>query len=90
MELMPEPAPWTGPLDLPQGSGRGKSVLVLGSGIAGLAAAYELTRAGFKLSDANPMVVSPPPRLREHTDAVLTELGYANSDIERLRAAGTV
>src|SRR5437764_15463378 len=48
LELMPEPPPWAGPLDLPQSSGRGKTVLVLRSGIAGLAAAYELTRAGFK------------------------------------------
>ncbi len=48
MGLMPEPTPWTGPIELPQGSGEGKTVLVLGSGIAGLAAAYELSRAGFK------------------------------------------
>src|SRR5438045_8872271 len=48
MGLMPELEPWTGPIELPQDSGQGKSVLVLGSGIAGLAAAYELTRAGFK------------------------------------------
>jgi monoamine oxidase len=48
MGLMPEPQPWTGPIELPHGSGQGKTVLVLGSGIAGLAAAYELARAGFK------------------------------------------
>jgi monoamine oxidase len=47
MGLMPEPQPWTGPIELPHGSGQGKTVLVLGSGIAGLAAAYELARAGF-------------------------------------------
>jgi monoamine oxidase len=46
--LMAEPEPWTGPLDLPAGSGRGQTVLILGAGIAGLAAAYELTRSGFK------------------------------------------
>ena len=32
---------------LPPGSGTGKSVVVLGAGIAGLVAAYELRRAGF-------------------------------------------
>src|SRR5258708_14603372 len=48
MGLMPEPDTWTGPIELPQGSGQGKTVLILGSGIAGLAAAYELSRAGFK------------------------------------------
>src|ERR1700694_645489 len=38
----------TGPIALPHGSGQNKSVLILGAGIAGLAAAYELTHAGFK------------------------------------------
>jgi monoamine oxidase len=41
------PEAWAGPPDLPQGSGRGKSVLILGAGIAGLTAAYELTRANY-------------------------------------------
>ena len=30
------------------------------------------------------------PRLGEHTDEVLRELGYAVADIERLRARGVV
>jgi len=38
---------WTG-RQLPAGSGRGKSVLILGAGIAGLTAAYELHRAGYR------------------------------------------
>ena len=46
--FMPEPGPWAGPIELPSVSGHDKSVLVLGAGIAGLAAAYELTRSGFK------------------------------------------
>ncbi|HEY6307158.1 MAG TPA: FAD-dependent oxidoreductase [Candidatus Angelobacter sp.] len=48
MGLMPEPGPWSGPIELPAGSAPGRTVLILGAGIAGLAAAYELTRAGFK------------------------------------------
>jgi len=35
---------------LPGGSGRGKSVVVLGAGIAGLVAAYELQRAGYAVT----------------------------------------
>jgi len=35
---------------LPPGSGRGKSVVVLGAGIAGLVAAYELQRAGYAVT----------------------------------------
>jgi monoamine oxidase len=46
--LTPEPRPWTGPIELPANVGNGRTVLILGAGIAGLAAAYELTRAGFK------------------------------------------
>ena len=38
---------WTGRQQLPPGSGHGKSVLILGAGIAGLTAAYELHRAGY-------------------------------------------
>ena len=36
--------------DLPAGSGNGKSVVVLGAGIAGLVAAYELDRAGYDVT----------------------------------------
>src|SRR5580765_4394018 len=41
------PEAWAGPPELPQGSGTGKSVLILGAGIGGLTAAYELTRANY-------------------------------------------
>ncbi|HWN10263.1 MAG TPA: FAD-dependent oxidoreductase [Pyrinomonadaceae bacterium] len=41
------PEAWAGPPELPQGSGTGKSVIILGAGIGGLTAAYELTRAGY-------------------------------------------
>ena len=46
--FMPEPESWAGPIEIPSVSGHDKTVLVLGAGIAGLAAAYELTRSGFK------------------------------------------
>src|SRR6185295_16655229 len=41
------PEAWAGPPELPQGSGTGKSVVILGAGIGGLTAAYELTRANY-------------------------------------------
>jgi len=34
---------------LPRGSGSGKSVVILGAGIAGLVSAYELSRAGYRV-----------------------------------------
>ena len=36
------------PLDVPPGSGKGKSVAILGAGIAGMTAAHELARAGYR------------------------------------------
>src|SRR5215471_16211585 len=48
MGLVSEPEPWSGPVDIPRNAGPGRAVLILGAGLAGLAAAYELTRAGFK------------------------------------------
>jgi monoamine oxidase len=47
MGLINLPAAWAGPPQLPAGSGAGRSVLILGAGIAGLTAAYELSRAGY-------------------------------------------
>src|SRR5690349_7279312 len=47
--LMATPAK-AGPLQLPSSLGAGKSVIVLGGGIAGLTAAYELERAGFAVT----------------------------------------
>ena len=41
------PEAWAGPPELPQGSGTGKKVVILGAGIGGLTAAYELTRANY-------------------------------------------
>lgn len=37
------------PLDLPKDAGKGKKILILGAGIAGLTAAYELQRGGFEV-----------------------------------------
>ncbi|MBL8771360.1 MAG: FAD-dependent oxidoreductase [Phenylobacterium sp.] len=47
--LMAVPAR-AGPMSLPAGLGRGRSVVILGGGIAGLVAAYEMERAGFTVT----------------------------------------
>lgn len=43
-----------------------------------------------KLSDSPGAVRLPPPRLGEHTDEILTELGYSNSEIASLRTSGAI
>ena len=48
MGLLPVPAVYAGPPPLPPDLGRGRRVVILGAGIAGLTASHELTKAGFE------------------------------------------
>lgn len=50
MGLLPIPAAYAGPPDLPPDSGTGIKVVVLGAGIAGLVAALELKKAGYEVT----------------------------------------
>jgi monoamine oxidase len=43
-----DPSPYKGPVDL-QGAPAGASILILGAGLAGMSAAYELRAAGYKV-----------------------------------------
>ena len=47
MGLLPVPAAYAGPPVLAPASGRGRRVVILGAGIAGMTAAHELIKAGF-------------------------------------------
>jgi monoamine oxidase len=47
MGLLPVPAAYAGPPVLAPASGRGRRVVILGAGIAGMTADHELTKAGF-------------------------------------------
>ncbi len=50
MGLMEGEESWAGAPNLAAGSGRGARVVVLGAGVAGLSAAYELNRAGYTVT----------------------------------------
>src|SRR5262245_51849694 len=47
MGLLPVPGAYAGPPQLAPDSGRGVRVVILGAGIAGLTAAYELGKGGY-------------------------------------------
>jgi monoamine oxidase len=48
MGLLPTPTAYAAPPQLAPGSGNGKRVVILGAGIAGLVAAYRLSKAGYQ------------------------------------------
>jgi formyl-CoA transferase len=49
-----------------------------------------VARTGVKLDGAPPAVDAPPPRLGEHTDAVLADLGLSPEEIAALRDKGAL
>ncbi|HXZ07105.1 MAG TPA: CoA transferase [Paraburkholderia sp.] len=53
-------------------------------------AGQRVTRAGFRMSDADPAPHSPAPELSQHTQAWLEKLGYDAASIETLRAEGVI
>src|SRR6516162_5363569 len=48
--LAPVPDSYAGPPSLPPESGKGIKIVILGAGIAGLTAGYELRKAGFDIT----------------------------------------
>jgi len=49
-----------------------------------------LITAGYRLSDGARRLHTPPPRLGEHTDEILADVGYSPSEITQLREAAAI
>jgi crotonobetainyl-CoA:carnitine CoA-transferase CaiB-like acyl-CoA transferase len=80
----------TVPQALEQPQVRSRKLLQQFADVPGIDRSVTLTLAGFKVSDGDPQVASPPPRLGEHTTQVLQALGYNEAEIERFRRDGVV
>jgi crotonobetainyl-CoA:carnitine CoA-transferase CaiB-like acyl-CoA transferase len=80
----------TVPQALEQPQVRSRRLLQQFADVPGIDRSVTLTLAGFKVSEGEPQVSSPPPRLGEHTTQVLRALGYNEAEIERFRRDGVV
>jgi crotonobetainyl-CoA:carnitine CoA-transferase CaiB-like acyl-CoA transferase len=49
-----------------------------------------VVKTGFKVADAEPALHSPPPRLGEHTDAILASLGFSADEISTFRQEAAI
>ena len=72
----------------PQLSTRG--VLHQHQQIDGIEGPVTVPMAAFKFADGGPSIETPPPRLGQHTDAVLASLGYSQAEIATLREEGVI
>lgn len=73
-------------LDAPQVQNRRALASILEEGIGTL----RLFNLSAKFEKTPAEITSPPPRLSAHTEQILGELGYSESEIESMRQAGIV
>lgn len=56
----------------------------------GLGKPMAMVNASFHLNEGSPGVDKPPPHVGQHTDAVLREFGFSDTDIGALRAEAVI
>lgn len=58
--------------------------------VPGVDGGVTVPKCAFKLAHGGPCIETPPPRLGEHNEAVLSELGYTKADIDAFRKEGVI
>lgn len=58
--------------------------------VPGIERDIAVVRSGFRLGTGDPGPEAPPPRLGEHTRAVLHDAGFTDTDIDALAAQGAI
>ncbi|RPH45682.1 MAG: CoA transferase [Burkholderiales bacterium] len=81
---------WTVPQALEQPQLAGRDLTSTFGNVPGVDRDVRIVRTGFELDGERPAVGTPPPRLGEHTDVLLAELGYTAADIAALRTERAV
>jgi formyl-CoA transferase len=81
---------WTVPQALAQPQLAGRDLSSRFEDVPGVGREVRILRTGFELDGERPAVSTPPPRLGEHTEAILAELGYSAADVAALRTEQAV
>lgn len=58
--------------------------------VPGVAQPVTVPMCAFKYAHGGPSIETPPPRLGEHNEAVLRELGYGEAEIAEMRGDGVI
>jgi len=81
---------WTVPETLAHAQLESRDILHRFVDEPGIPGSITVPKAAFKLDHGGARIDRPPPRMGEHTEALLQELGYSADEIGALRDAGAI
>lgn len=81
---------WTLPETLAHPQMQTRDILHRFEDAAGIPGAITVPKAAFKLAHGGGRIDRPPPGMGQHTEELLTELGYSDNEIEALRKARAI
>lgn len=84
MGLINTPEAWAGPPKLKPGSGKGKKVVILGAGVGGLTAAYELHKAGYEIEVLEAQGIAGGRNKTARRGSKIVEESYVNGRTEQV------